>query len=88
MSDVDKGFKKGELVAYINPSIGLTEYIWALYLGGNDILYFDTKEGETSRLAVSKYNNLSRYVSRKEIELPFNRLTDFSPNNLLERYKV
>jgi len=88
LTDVDKGFKKGELVAYINPSKGLTEQVWALYLGGNDILHFDTKENETSYVTVSKYNNLSRYVSRKEIELPFNRLTDYSLNNLLERYKV
>jgi len=86
LSFIDKTFTKGELVAYVN--LRSDEPVWAVYLGGSEVLTYDVQNNVGQRIKVNKYNNLMKYVSKKPIEQSFNKLIDISPNNILERYKI
>lgn len=89
LSRTDHVFQEGELVAYRNPTEGILDDIWAVYRtisGRPSVVYIDEKTKMRQIDEVDIYNNLTKYASRLPIDIKGDRNTDYTSNNMLERY--
>jgi hypothetical protein len=97
LSDTDKDFEQGELVAYKDITKGIRDDIWVIFEDDNivdgvytssTVLWYDHYSNTNKNEQVNKYNTLRKYFSHKNIEMNPTRLTDFAYSNLLERYSL
>jgi hypothetical protein len=88
LSNTNKNFKWGELVAYRDYSENILDYIWAviLFINGNnaDIKYYNNTKVEICQKTVSINAHLQKYIRNKFIDndVTYDRYEKINPNKL------
>ena len=88
LSNTNKNFKSGELVAYRDYSENILDYIWAviLFINGNnaDIKYYNNTKVEICQKTVSINAHLQKYIRNKFIDndVTYDRYEKINPNKL------